>query len=85
MVCKDYDYNFKLNNAYQLTFTALDEDTQTPVASIVLPFEFTQPTLDITRVDGEKAIWVSDTELKLYGDKVTKDGKDYMYGLAIQN
>ena len=79
LVCKDYDYNFKLNNAYQLTFTALDEDTQTPVASIVLPFEFTQPTLDITRVDGEKAIWVSDTELKLYGDKVTKDGKYYMY------
>ena len=78
-VCEEYPYNFKLNNAYQLTFTALDEDTKTPVASIVLPFEFTQPTLDITRVDGEKAIWVSDTELKLYGDKVTTGGKDYMY------
>ncbi|OUP26196.1 hypothetical protein B5F25_20725, partial [Bacteroides sp. An19] len=74
-----YLYNFSLNNAYQLTLTVNDQDTQTPVASIVLPFEFTQPTLDITRVDGEKAIWVSDTELKLYGDKVTTGGKDYMY------
>ena len=78
-VSNGYNWNFMLNNAYQLTLTVNDEDTETPVASIVLPFEFTQPTLDITRVDGEKAIWVSDTELKLYGDKVTKDGKDYMY------
>ena len=70
-----YPYNFSLNNAYQLTLTVNDQDTQTPVASIVLPFEFTQPTLDITRVDGEKAIWVSDTELRLYGDKVG----NYMY------
>ena len=70
-----YPYNFSLNNAYQLTLTVNDQDTQTPVASIVLPFEFTQPTLDITRVNGEKAIWTSDTELRLYGDKVG----NYMY------
>lgn len=70
-----YPYNFSLNNAYQLTLTVNDQDTQTPVASIVLPFEFTQPTLDITRENGEKAIWTSDTELRLYGDKVG----DYMY------
>ena len=75
-VCDEYPYNFKLNNAYQLTFTVLDEDTKTPVASIVLPFEFKQPTLDIARVSGEKAIWTSDTELKLYGDLV---GTKYMY------
>lgn len=70
-----YPYNFSLNNAYQLTLTVNDQDTQTPVASIVLPFEFTQPTLDITRENGEKAIWTSDTELRLYGDKVG----NYMY------
>lgn len=70
-----YLYNFSLNNAYQLTLTVNDQDTQTPVASIVLPFEFTQPTLDITRENGEKAIWTSDTELRLYGDKVG----NYMY------
>lgn len=70
-----YPYNFSLNNAYQLTLTVNDQDTQTPVASIVLPFEFTQPTLDIARENGEKAIWTSDTELRLYGDKVG----NYMY------
>lgn len=70
-----YPYNFSLNNAYQLTLTVNDQDTQTPVASIVLPFEFTQPTLDITRENGEKAIWTSDTELRLYGDKIG----NYMY------
>ena len=70
-----YPYNFSLNNAYQLTLTVNDQDTQTPVASIVFPFEFTQPTLDITRENGEKAIWTSDTELRLYGDKVG----NYMY------
>ena len=70
-----YPYNFSLNNAYQLTLAVNDQDTQTPVASIVLPFEFTQPTLDITRENGEKAIWTSDTELRLYGDKVG----NYMY------
>lgn len=70
-----YPYNFSLNNAYQLTLTVNDQDTQTSVASIVLPFEFTQPTLDITRENGEKAIWTSDTELRLYGDKVG----NYMY------
>ena len=57
VVSEGYPYNFTLKNAYQLTLTVKDEDTNTPVASIILPFEFTQPTLDITRVNGEKAIW----------------------------
>ena len=74
-VSKGYPYNFTLNNAYQLTLTVNDEDTGTPVASIILPFEFTQPTLDITRVNGEKAVWNGDV-LSIYGDLVNKD---YMY------
>ena len=56
VVSEGYPYNFTLKNAYQLTLTVKDEDTNTPVASIILPFEFTQPTLDITRVNGEKAM-----------------------------
>lgn len=77
LVSKGYPYNFSLNNAYQLTFTVNDEDTNTPVGTVVLPFEFTQPTLDITRVNGEKAIWNDKgTVLKLYGDLVDND---FMY------
>ncbi|MDE6179695.1 MAG: DUF4988 domain-containing protein, partial [Phocaeicola sp.] len=69
--------NFKLNKAYQLTVTVNDEDTKTPVASIILPFEFTQPTLDITRVNGEKAIWNDKKNvLSIYGDLVNAN---YMY------
>ncbi len=77
LVSEEYHYNFLLNNAYQLTLTVNDEDTKTPVASVILPFEFTQPTLDITRVNGEKAIWNNKgTELRLYGDLVDND---FMY------
>ena len=74
-----YPYNFSLNNAYQLTLTVNDQDTQTPVASIVLPFEFTQPTLDITRENGEKAIWDNTKNiLSIYGDKVMKEDERAM-------
>ena len=73
--------NFKLNNAYQLTFTVIDEDTNTPVASIILPFEFTQPTLDITRVNGEKALWNDKKNvLSIYGDKVAIEDQ---IGMAV--
>ena len=73
----DLYYNYKLNKAYQLTDTVNDEDTKTPVASIILPFEFTQPTLDITRVNGEKAIWNDKKNvLSIYGDLVNEN---YMY------
>lgn len=69
--------NYKLNKAYQLTVTVNDEDTKTPVASIILPFEFTQPTLDITRVNGERAIWNDKKNvLSIYGDLVNEN---YMY------
>ena len=71
--------NFKLNNAYQLTFTVIDEDTNTPVASIILPFEFTQPTLDITRENGEKARW-NNNVLSIYGDKVAIEDQ---IGMAV--
>lgn len=73
----DLYYNYKLNKAYQLTVTVNDEDTKTPVASIILPFEFTQPTLDITRVNGERAIWNDKKNvLSIYGDLVNEN---YMY------
>ena len=75
-VSRGYKTNFLLNNAYELTFTAVDEDTKTPVASIILPFEFTQPTLDITRENGEKALWnEKKNELSMYGDL----SGNYMY------
>lgn len=75
-VSEEYPVNFKLNNAYQLTFTVIDEDTHSPVASIILPFEFTQPTLDITRVNGEKALWNDKKNvLSMYGDL----SGNYMY------
>lgn len=74
-VSEGYPYNFRLNNAYQLTLTVNDQDTGTPVASIILPFEFTQPTLDITRVNGEKALWNDKKNvLSMYGDKVMDEG-----------
>ncbi len=82
LVSKGYLYNFSLNNAYQLTFIVKDEDTNTPVGTVILPFEFTQPTLDITRVNGDKAIWNKNkNELSLYGDLVTitADPNNYMY------
>ena len=71
--------NFTLNNAYALEVFAKDPIANNIVASLKFPFELQQPTLDITRVSGEKAIWTSDTELRVYGDKVNKNGVDYMY------
>ena len=86
LVSEAYPYNFSLNNAYQLTLTVNDEDTNTPVASIVLPFEFTQPTLDIKRVNGEKALWTKSNDklvepdvLRIFGDLITKEDASYMY------
>ena len=80
-VSEGYPYNFSLNNAYQLTLTVNDQDTQTPVASIILPFEFTQPTLDITRVNGEKALWNDKKNvLSIYGDKVAIEDQ---IGMAV--
>ena len=61
--------NFKLNTAYQLTLYVADpENTTKNVAEIVLPFEFTQPTLDINRVDGKFTQW---------GTYKWTDGKTY--------
>ena len=79
VVSEGYPYNFTLKNAYQLTLTVKDEDTNTPVASIILPFEFTQPTLDITRVNGEKAIWNDKKNvLSIYGDLVKEGNVEIM-------
>ena len=75
---KTNENNFYLNNAYELTLTGTDPSAMNTVATIVLPFEFTQPTLDITRVNGEKAIWNKNV-LSLYGDYIEKDGTAYMY------
>ena len=66
-----------LENAFRVEIATRAD--QVEVARYNFTFELTQPTLDITRVSGEKAIWVSDTELNLYGDKVTKEGEVYMY------
>jgi len=78
-VNNDYYRNFQLNTAYQLSFDIIDPLNETvKVATITLPFEFTQPTLDITRVNGEKAIWNKNV-LSLYGDYIEKDGTAYMY------
>ena len=53
--------NFMLNNAYQLTLYVVDpENPAMNVAEIVLPFEFTQPTLDITRDTGNFTQWTTD-------------------------
>ena len=69
-VSAGYRTNFLLDNAYQLTFTALDEDTNTPVASVVLPFEFTMPDCPVTRdydksISADKSIlWIKEAEDK---------------------
>ena len=58
--------NFKLGTAYQLTLYVADPENEVAnVAKIVLPFEFTQPTLDITRVDGKFTEW-NDGKTALY-------------------
>ena len=57
-----YDANFKLNNAYQLTLYVADPENEAMnVAEIVLPFEFTQPTLDITPDTGNFTQWTTRT------------------------
>ena len=62
------DANFKLNNAYQLTLYVVDPDNPTMnVAEIVLPFEFTMPTLDITTDTGNFTQWTTD-----------KNGEEYL-------
>ena len=58
--------NFKLNNAYKLTLKVKDEQALNTVATIEMPFEFTQPTLDITRANGKFTQW-SGTNLFAYG------------------
>ena len=87
-VSRGYKTNFLLNNAYELTFTALDEDTQTPVASIILPFEFTQPdieTVGITHQNGDFTKWTTnangETVLYSFGayGKKNDETNDYMY------
>ncbi|MCM1254716.1 MAG: collagen-like protein, partial [Duncaniella sp.] len=76
-VSKDYTANFKLNKAYELTYEVYDEDALNTIATIILPFEFTQPTLNIERVNGDKAIWDNKKNiLSLYGDLVNSN---YMY------
>ena len=70
------NHHFLLDNAYQLTFTALDEDTKTPVASVILPFELTMPTLDIVPDDGNFSEWTTG-----------KDGEEVLmsYGAYEEN
>ena len=76
------DANFKLNNAYQLTLYVVDPENPTMnVAEIVLPFEFTQPTLEIEEItttlnDQSKwTVWSGTTALTSYGayGAATKD------------
>ena len=59
-----------LDNAFRVKVeTQKQEQT---VASYTFTFELTQPELDITRVNGEKAVWDNDKNiLKIYGDKAT--------------
>lgn len=58
-----------LNNAFRVQVNTTKQE-QT-VASYNFTFELTQPELDITREDGEKAIWDNEKNiLSVYGDKV---------------
>lgn len=55
--------NFKLNTAYQLALYVVDPESETStVAKIVLPFEFTQPTLDITQTDSRFTQWYNQND-----------------------
>lgn len=66
---KSFARNFKLGNAYQLTLTLIASDGKSQLGTIVLPFELTQPTLDITRASKGKAVWnAAGSSLKVYGD-----------------
>ena len=69
------DDNFKLNTAYELVMTVKDPIANNVVAKLTFPFELQQPTLDITRESGEKALW-NNNVLSIYGDLVEDN---YMY------
>ncbi|MDM8253188.1 hypothetical protein [Phocaeicola barnesiae] len=69
------DDNFKLNTAYELVMTVKDPIANNVVAKLTFPFELQQPTLDITRENGEKALWDNNV-LSIYGDLVNDN---YMY------
>ena len=62
-----------LNNAFRVKVETQKQEQV--VASYNFTFELTQPELDITRVNGEKAIWSVDKDgneiLSVYGDKVS--------------
>ena len=58
-----------LNNAFRVKVETQKQEQV--VASYNFTFELTQPELDITRVNGEKAIWDNEKNiLSVYGDKV---------------
>ena len=70
--------NFLLDKAYKYTITVVDPDNKGNVlTTIVLPFEFTQPTLDITRENDKFTQWSSDyktlTAYGAYGHKERKN------------
>ncbi|MBM6658735.1 collagen-like protein [Bacteroides gallinaceum] len=62
-----------LDNAFRVKVETQKQEQV--VASYTFTFELTQPELDITRVNGEKAIWSVDKDgneiLSVYGDKVS--------------
>ena len=66
-----------LNNAFRVKVETQKQEQV--VASYNFTFELTQPELDITRVNGEKAIWDNDKNiLSIYGDKAeVPQGKEY--------
>ena len=73
-----------LDNAFRVKVeTQKQEQT---VASYTFTFELTQPELDITRENGEKAVWDNDKNiLSVYGDKVTLniEGQDNSEVMAL--
>ena len=73
-----YDgFAIPLDNAFRVQVNTAKQEQV--VASYNFTFELTQPELDITRVNGEKAIWDNDKNiLSVYGDKVTKNGEQAM-------
>ena len=66
-----------LNNAFRVKVETQKQEQV--VASYNFTFELTQPELDITRVNGEKAIWDNEKNiLSIYGDKAkVPQGKEY--------
>ena len=66
-----------LNNAFRVKVETQKQEQV--VASYNFTFELTQPELDITRVNGEKAIWDNTKNiLSIYGDKVMKEDERAM-------